>query len=141
MRNKLRRGSLKQQHKLETLLVGKFKLKPNSVKTLIELWKKILFVFKVFGELLLWIGTCSGAMMFLTMVMLCDFYLVWKPTIYTLLPGSDYKKAFRVAKKEVATFFQTHMKLYYNHEIDGKKYSIYSYSSLFIYQIFFGIIF
>ena len=64
------------------------------------------------------------------LVMLCDFYLVWKPTIYTLLPGSDYKKAFRVAKKEVATFFQTHMKLYYNHEIGGKKYSISSYYQL-----------
>ena len=109
----------------------------DNIKFLNHSWEKLSFAIKVFGELLLWLGSCCGPLMVLTLVMLCDFYLVWKPTIYTLLPGSDYKKAFRVAKKEVATFFQTHMKLYYNHEIDGKKYSISSYSSLFIYQLIF----
>ena len=77
MSKKLRRGSLKQLNKLETLLVGKLKLNSISVKTLIEIWEKTLFIFKVFGELLLWIGTCSGVMMFLTMIMVPIIYILY----------------------------------------------------------------
>ena len=96
-----------------------FQFAIEDIKILNKIWQKIKFFFKVIGEQLLWIGSCAGPLMVLTLIMLCDFYLVWKPFLFTLLPGSNYKKAFRVAKREVATFFQHHMKMFYGHEYKG----------------------
>ena len=58
--------------------------------------------------------------MVLTLFLLCDFYLVWKPAIFTFLPDSDYKKAFLEAKSEVARFWRHHMKIMHRHEINGR---------------------
>ena len=91
----------------------------ERTKFLLKAWSKFLGFCKVFGELLLWFGTSAGPLMVLTMVMMADFYLVWKPAIFTFLPGSDYKRAFIQAKQEVARFFRHHVLFWHRQEIKG----------------------
>ena len=91
----------------------------ERTKYLFKLWNKLKDFFEVAAELLLWIGTCQGPLLMLTMVLLSDFYLVWKPALFAFLPGSDYKAAFIQAKREVAEFFRFHIKFWHKHEIKG----------------------
>ena len=91
----------------------------ETTKFLFKSWNKLKEFLKVVAELLLWIGTCQGPLLILTMVLLSDFYLVWKPVIFTFLPGSDYKAAFFQAKREVAEFFRFHIMFWHKHEIKG----------------------
>ena len=92
----------------------------NSVdrtKFLVKLWALTLAIWNPISEVLLWCGTCTGTMMMLTLILLCDFYLVWKPALFTFLPGSDYKSAYIQAKREVARFFQFHIAFWHKQEI------------------------
>lgn len=93
----------------------------ERTKFILKYWSKFLFCCKVLGELLLWVGSCAGPLLMLAMVMIADFYLVWKPAIFTFLPGSDFRGAFIQAKYEVARFFRHFTKYWHRHEIEGKK--------------------
>ena len=91
----------------------------ERTKFLLKWWNKVLFFLSVMAELLLWIGTCQGPLLMLTLVLLSDFYLVWKPAIFTFLPGSDYKQAYIQAKREVAAFFRYHVTFWHKQDIEG----------------------
>ena len=108
----------------------------ERTKLMIRLWTNFLAFSKVFGEILLWLCTCTGPFLVLFMVILADTYLVWKPFIFSLLPGSDYKKAFLEAKVEVARFFRNHINFWYKHEIQGKYFSN---SSMYTVQVHFTV--
>ena len=89
----------------------------ERTKFILKYWNIFIVVFNVFLELLLWIGTCQGPLLMLTMVLISDLYLVWKPALFTFLPGSDYKSAYIQAKREVARFFQFHIAFWHKQEI------------------------
>ena len=92
----------------------------QRTKFILKCWSKFLASCKVMGEVTLWFGTCAGPLMVLTMVMLADFYLVWKPALFTFLPGTDFKGAFIQAKQEVARFFRHHTQFWHKQEIKGR---------------------
>lgn len=96
-----------------------FNTDPERTKFLLKLWKHFLIFNKHFGEFILWMGTCVGPLMMLAMVMFSDLYLVWKPTLFSILPGSDYKRAFLAAKREVAQFWHHHMQLFHRQSFRG----------------------
>eukprot|EP00093_Oithona_nana_P012897 12897.XXX_79771_81189_1 [CDS] Oithona nana genome sequencing. len=94
----------------------------NSVdrtKFLVKLWALTLAIWNPVSEVLLWCGTCTGTMMMLTLILLCDFYLVWKPALFSILPDTQYKEAFLAARNEVMRFFRHHMHIMHRHEIKG----------------------
>ena len=94
----------------------------NSVdrtKFLVKLWALTLAIWHPISEVLLWCGTCTGTMMMLTLILLCDFYLVWKPALFSVLPDTNYKEAFLAARNEVMRFFRHHMHIMHRHEIKG----------------------
>ena len=39
----------------------------DNIKFLNNSWEKLIFAIKVFGELLLWLGSCCGPLMVLTL--------------------------------------------------------------------------
>ena len=97
----------------------------ERTKLALKLWSKFLACSKIIGELLLWLGSCAGPLIILSLILLADFYLVWKPAIFTFLPGSDYKRAFIQAKQEVARFIRHHVLTWHRQEIKGMKIQTY----------------
>ena len=91
----------------------------ERTKFILKYWNKFIVFLNVFLELLLWIGTCQGPLLMLTSVLLSDFYLVWKPSLFSILPDTQYKEAFLAARNEVMRFFRHHMHIMHRHEIKG----------------------
>ena len=113
----------------------------NSVdrtKFLVKLWALTLAIWHPISEVLLWCGTCTGTMMMLTLILLCDFYLVWKPALFSVLPDTNYKEAFLAARNEVMRFFRHHMHIMHRHEIKGTPNNFSSKIQTNIFNVFIG---
>ena len=93
----------------------------EKTKFMVKTWSVLQAIWNPLSEVLLWIGTCTGTMMVLTIFLLSEFYLVWKPAIFTLLPDTDYRQAFLTARLEVMRFFRHHMYIFHRHEIKGNE--------------------
>ena len=91
----------------------------QRTKVILKLWSKWLTYWRIFSEVMLWVGTSAGPVIVLSMIVSAEFYLIFKPVMYLPFAYFDYKRAYLQAKLEVAKMFKFHLRFWHNHEVVG----------------------